>query len=149
MTVSILLVGNHGPLMGWIAARLGQEPDFRVVRVVAGASEAVQVLASQSADLLLMDADQVPDCGQTIEAFRASRARLRVILVAATDGDGVLEETLKAKADGLLLKNELVATLIPGVRRVVLGGACYPRSAEDRIEIGQSGASVPERPSAL
>ena len=149
MATDILLVGNHGPLMGWLTAKLEQEQDLRVVRVVARASEAVKVLARQFVDLVLADVDEVGAASApAIEALRTARAGLHVILVSTTDEGGVLEGALKAKADGLLLKGELVETLIPGVRRVLRGGACFPRSAEARIEIGRFGAAPAERRSA-
>jgi len=142
----ILLVGSHAILMGAIAARLEHELHCVVVGVVATPRQAVEKLIEQAADIVLIDADSGWTHGDgRIDALYAARPGVHIILISATIEDALVECALMSGVHGILLKEELPATLGKVIHEVLAGGACFPPAVRSRIIVDGSGMRLATR----
>ncbi len=142
----ILLVGSHAILMGSIAARLEYEFHCTVVGLVATPPEAVEMLAEQAADIVLIDADEEGANGDDhVAVLCAACPDVCVILISTTIDDANVARALKAGVRGFLLKNELPTTLAEAVHEVLTGGVHYPPQMKSRIVVGGSEIRLTKR----
>lgn len=143
----ILLVGNHGPLMDSISARLAWQSSFCVSGILATPEAAVAVVRREPVDLVLFDIDSTVaewpwDSGLLRELF----ALANVILLSAIIEDRALAWALDAGVSGLLLKRELSEEIVPAIQEVLAGGSWFSEDVRERIVVDANGARL-EAPS--
>jgi len=138
----IYVVDDHGLVREGIESVLSREPDFRVVGSAGSADEAIGPLIENRPDVVLMDIDMPGlSCFDAIQIIRSRAEQTRVILVTAHEHDEYLEQALKVKANGYVLKNEGMAALVKAIRDVMNGRLHFSPEIMKRLVI-QSGQEV-------
>jgi DNA-binding NarL/FixJ family response regulator len=132
--IRILLVDDHPVVLDGLEAILSTQDDFEVVAMAASGAQALEVLAAQTPDVVLMDL-QMPgmDGVETIRRARELSPDLRVIVFTAYDTDENILEALRAGARGYLLKGAPRAEVFSAIRVVHGGGSLLEPSIALRL----------------
>lgn len=131
MTIRVVLVDDHAIVRTGLKAVLGAAPEIEVVGEASGGVEAVALLASTPADVVVMDISMTE--GDGIAATRAIVARgdqsPRILVLTMHAEEAYLEPVLEAGASGYLVKSTADRELVEAVRAVARGEVYVQPSA--------------------
>lgn len=122
--VRVAIVDDQQLVRAGFRALLDAQPDLTVVAEAGSGTEAIEVLAAVSADVVLMDI-RMPGMNG-IEATRLLRAGPdppEVLILTTFDVDDHVFDALEAGAAGFLVKDTPPVQLIEAVRAAAAGGA--------------------------
>ena len=123
MTIRVVLVDDHAIVRTGLKAVLGAAPEIEVVGEASGGNEAVALLGTTEADVVVMDLSMADGDGmaatRTITQDKAQHARVLVLTMHAEEA--YLEAVLEAGASGYLVKNIADRELVDAVRAVARG----------------------------
>ncbi len=143
----IILVGEHAILMGAIAARLEYEHHCTVTDLAATPQQVAEMLATQPADILLMDIDgETTDWLESVAALRVACPSLRIICIGSAFEDRQINLLLEAGVNGFLAKDDLPVKIGTAIREVLNGGAYLPEDVRSRIIVEDGGVRLGSRP---
>jgi DNA-binding NarL/FixJ family response regulator len=123
--IRVLLVDDHALFREGLARLLAAEPEFEVAGSCGTVEEALDVLAGQGVDIVLLDVDLGTERGSAF-LLRARQAGYagRVLVVTAGLTDAEAAFFLHAGAAGIFHKHDAPAVLLRSIRRV-LGGEAF------------------------
>lgn len=134
--IDLLIVDDHGLVRDGVSGMLACEKDFRVVGVAANADEAITKVLETHPDIVCMDIDMPGlSCFDAIQIIRSRAPETKFILVTAYEHDEHLEQALKVKVNGFVLKDEGIAALADAVRDVAAGRVHFSPDVMDRLVI--------------
>ncbi len=123
MTIRVVLVDDHAIVRTGLRAVLGAAPEIEVVGEASGGVEAVALLATTAADVVVMDISMTE--GDGIAATRAIVGRgersPRILVLTMHAEEAYLEPVLEAGASGYLVKSTADRELVEAVRAVARG----------------------------
>ena len=123
MGIRILLAEDHKIVRQGLRSLLERECDLEIVAEAETGGEAITLAAQLQVDLVLMDLT-LPDMSG-IEATRRIVSELpgvRVIALTMHSDKRFISETLKAGAQGYLVKESATLELVAAIRLVAAGG---------------------------
>ena len=142
--VRVLLVDDHALVRSGFAMVLSVEDDIEVVGQAADGRAALDALAENPADVVLMDVQMPVMDGIAATAEIVAAGLAKVIILTTFDRDDYLFDGLAAGASGFLLKNADPSDLAEAVRAVADGHALLAPEATlkviDRLTQTTSGA---------
>ncbi|GAA4963175.1 response regulator [Actinoplanes utahensis] len=154
--ISVVLADDQALVRAGFRALLDAEPGIEVVGEAADGLRAVEVVAAQRPDVVLMDI-RMPG----VDGLEATRriaadpalAGTRVVILTTFELDEYVFEALRAGASGFLVKDTEPVDLLRGVRAVAAGDALLSPSVTRRV-IGSfvsaaAGGRTPEPPREL
>ena len=120
--IRILLVDDHALFRESVSRVLAAEPDIRIVHC-ASIREALQLLAQQSYDLVLLDHDLGSErASQFLPAARQTGFDGKVLVVTAWVSDTEGRRLMRQGVSGIFLKEGPLGLLIESIRTVAAGG---------------------------
>ncbi len=122
MNIRVVLVDDHAIVRTGLKAVLGAAPEIDVVGEAAGGNEAVTLLDSLEADVVVMDLSMAD--GDGIGATRKitkGEGGPRVLVLTMHSEEAYLEAVLEAGASGYLVKSAADRELVDAVRAVARG----------------------------
>lgn len=119
----VLIVDDQALVRSGFELMLSIEDDIEVVGSAADGREALDLLESTGADIVLMDVEMPGMDGIEATARITSASRARVIIVTTFGREDYLFDALRAGASGFLLKNADPDDLVEAVRKVAGGHA--------------------------
>ncbi|HIC90264.1 MAG TPA: response regulator transcription factor [Anaerolineae bacterium] len=122
--ISVLLVDDHTLFRDGLASLLRTRPTVEVVGGAADGEEALRLARELLPDLVLMDVRMSGMGG--LEATRRLKAELpevKVVMLTMSEDDQDLFESIKAGAQGYILKNTPAEELFGFIERVFAGQA--------------------------
>lgn len=129
--IRVVLVDDQTLVRSGIRGLLALTADIRVVAEAGNGVEAVPVIATANADLLLLDV-RMPQCSG-IELLRQQQGRLPpTILLTTFDDDDTLFDGMRAGAKGFLLKDISLERLAEGIRSVAAGQTLFRPGLTER-----------------
>ena len=136
MTVRVLLADDQELVRTGFRLILESEPDIEVVGEVSDGRAAVEAAIRDRPDVVLMDI-QMPGV-DGIEATRRLTARLgtyapRILILTTFDLDEYVFESLRAGANGFLLKDLAASQLGTAIRMVAAGEALLAPTVTRRL----------------
>ncbi|MCL1923608.1 MAG: response regulator transcription factor [Propionibacteriaceae bacterium] len=148
----IVLVDDQQLMNAGVRMIIDSQDDMGVVGEASTGSEAVALLATIEADVVLMDV-RMPDM-DGIEATRHILAQAppesqgpKIIILTTFDVDEYLLAAIHAGASGFLLKNAPPQDLLAAIRTVHHGDAVIaPSSTKRLIDFVAAGVPMPSRP---
>jgi two-component system, NarL family, response regulator LiaR len=122
--ISVLIVDDHAIVRQGLRTYLDLQPDIEVVGEAASGNEAVRVVRDTLPDIVLMDL--VMPNGDGVEATRMVKdlsPSTRVIVLTSFSEDEKVFASIKAGAQGYLMKDVLPQDLVRAIRTVHRGEA--------------------------
>lgn len=122
MKIRILLVDDHALFRDSVSRLLADEPDFEIAGTCGTLDEAIAILSSRPADIVLLDLDLGGRRGAGFFERAASipfRGQVLIVTAAASDLDAV--ELVRHGARGIFLKESPPALLAKSIRQVMSG----------------------------
>lgn len=132
--ITVFLVDDQALVRSGFALLINAEDDLEVVGEAADGQQAVDALAHQRADVVLMDIRMPRMDG--IEATRRILARPqppKILILTTFDLDEYVYTGLQAGASGFLLKDARPTELLSAIRNVAAGDAVVAPSATRRL----------------
>ena len=118
----ILIVDDHALFRVGIANILSQQPDFEIVGEAEDSRSAVDRALETSPNLILMD-HSLPAPGgiETTQRIKRELPSTAIIVLAVSEDEDALFESIKAGAAAFILKDVAPDDLVTIIRRVVAG----------------------------
>lgn len=120
MTIRLLIVDDHGVLRAGLIALLNAETGMEVVGEAGDENAAVTQAIEKEPDVVLMDIS-MPD-GGGIEATRRIKQlspKSRVLILTVHEDKSLMEEAIRAGANGYILKRAIKDQLISAIHTVM------------------------------
>ena len=134
--ISILVVDNHGLIRDTVSGMLEREQDMCVLGIAENADEAIRKVLELKPELVLMDIDMPGiSCFDAIQIIRSRVPSTKFILVTAFANDEYLDQALRVKVNGFVLKSEGLGALAEAVRRVASGQMHFSSEVMGRLVV--------------
>lgn len=118
----IAIAEDHTILREGLRALLTSEPDFDVVCEAGDGRDAIQCIETHQPDLILMDLSMPRMNGlEAIKEIKKRSRKTRVIALTVHKSEEYVLATLRAGADGYLLKDTTHSELVSAIRHVLSG----------------------------
>ena len=118
----VVLADDHAVVRTGYRRLLELEDDMEVVADFADSDAACAWFASHDADVLVLDLSMPGRGGlETLARVKARRPGLRVLVFSMHDSPAMVDQALRAGADGYLTKSSEPDALIDAVRRAARG----------------------------
>jgi DNA-binding NarL/FixJ family response regulator len=122
--ITISIIEDQRDMRESLVACLGSAPGLRCVGAHASAEEALQKIPNENPDVVLMDINLPVMSGiQCVARLKELRPSLQVLMLTTYDDGDVIFDSLRAGANGYLLKNMPQEELLQAVQQVHAGGA--------------------------
>jgi DNA-binding NarL/FixJ family response regulator len=121
-TQRILIVDDHALLRAGLRALLSQDPGIEIVGEAADGREAVRAVGQLAPHLVLMDLSMPEMSGmEAITEIKRRYPEVRVLVLTLHRGENYVHESLKAGADGYILKDATQEEFRVAIRSVLAG----------------------------
>src|SRR5580692_2640306 len=118
----ILVVDDHPIVRQGLALLINREADMVVCGEAEEAMGAMHVLASARPDVLILDISlNGPDGLDLLKSVRATHPALPVLILSMHDESIYAERSLRAGANGYIMKQEATEKVLVAVRRILTG----------------------------
>lgn len=145
-TLRILVVDDHQLVRDGVCGLLAREPEFDVIDSATNAGEAISKAIESRPDIILMDIDMPGiGCFDAVQIIRSRVPQAKVILLTGHDHDEYLEQAIRSKANGYVMKHDGVNALVEAVRNVAADRVHFSPLVLDRIQIKETEIAL-ERP---
>lgn len=124
--IKIIVVDDHQVVIDGVRLMLSDEPGIEVMESFLTAKEAIQYVDSNPTDLVVMDInmpgiDGVTACKQLKEKFPV----IKVLLLTMMKEASLVKRSLKAGADGYLLKHAGRDEIVQAIKSIYRGGTFH------------------------
>jgi DNA-binding NarL/FixJ family response regulator len=145
--IRLLLVDDHSLFRESLSRLLDSEPDFAVVANCATTGEALQAIAANEIDLMLLDYDLGKDNGlDFIQKVRTAGYGGRIFIITAGMTDAESVRALGLGVCGIFLKHSPPALLCEAIRKVMAGESWIDqRCIQSLVRAVSSAAGQPPR----
>jgi DNA-binding NarL/FixJ family response regulator len=133
--IRVAIVDDHPVVRQGIGALLGSHPDLAVVGAAGTVDEAIDLLAREAIDVLLLDIRLGADSGlRFLDAAAGARlasddparpATPAVVVLSAYDYPQYAEAALRLGAAGYVVKSAPLEELVDAIRRAAAGGMAF------------------------
>lgn len=132
--IRILIVDDHPVVLAGLTSMLGTQSGIEVVGAAQSGEEALDLLASKPADLVLLDLRMPGMSGiDTLWAFRRAKVSARTIVLTSFETDENIYGAVQAGAQGYLLKDTPQANMLEAIRAVHGGRRYLPPNIAARL----------------
>lgn len=119
---SVVIIDDHPLFRKGVHQLLDLEPALAVVAEASSGEEGVQLVAQHQPDLVLLDLNMKGMGGlKTLEAIKLRNPETRVVILTVSDTSDDLIGTIRAGADGYLLKDMEPEELLAHIKQAVFG----------------------------
>ena len=135
--VKILIVDDHPLIQQGIKALLADEGKFDISTEVNNAEDALQKLAVEHFDLVIMDI-KMPGMGgvQATREITSKHPGVKILASSMLEDKHYIEEMLKAGAQGYVLKNATSREMLNAIN-TIMGGQTYFSQGVSSIMMSQ------------
>ncbi|HEY5345803.1 MAG TPA: response regulator transcription factor, partial [Verrucomicrobiae bacterium] len=124
MSIAISIVEDQHDMRESLVEWLGGAPGLRCVGAHASAEEALRDIPGENPDVVLMDIN-LPNMNgiQCVSRLKERLPKTQVLMLTTYDEGDMIFDSLRAGANGYLLKNMPRKELVEAVQQVHAGGA--------------------------
>lgn len=124
MSIAIAIVEDQREMRESLAEWLGAAPGLRCVGAHATAEEALRLIPHENPDVVLMDINLTGMNGiQCVARLKERVPEMQVLMLTTYDDGDLIFDSLRAGANGYLLKNMPREELVHALQQVQAGGA--------------------------
>lgn len=132
--IRVLVADDHALFRRGLDLVLSGEPDIEIVGEAADGAEAIELAAQLAPDVVLMDVRMPRLSGiDAARAIRAARPSTRIVMLTVSDDEDDLYESVKAGANGYLLKEVSIEEVGDAVRAVARGQSLISPSMASKL----------------
>ena len=118
----VFLVDDHPIVRQGLALLINREADLMVCGEADGAPTALQEIASVAPDLIVLDISlDGPDGLEILKTIRMKDPILPVLVLSMHDESSYAERSLRAGANGYIMKQEATEKVLVAIRRILQG----------------------------
>src|SRR6266498_2264079 len=122
--ISISIIEDQSDVRESLVASLGSEPGIRCVGAHASGEEGLQQIPKENPDIVLMDINLPGMNGiQCVARLKKRLPKVQVLMLTTYDDGDLIFDSLRAGANGYLLKNIPQEELVLALQQVHAGGA--------------------------
>jgi DNA-binding NarL/FixJ family response regulator len=122
--ISISIIEDQSEVRENLVACLGDVPGFRCVGAHASGEEGLRAIPKENPDVVLMDINLPGISGiQCVARLKKRMPNLQVLMLTMYDDGDMIFDSLRAGANGYLLKNIPQEEMVQAVQQVHAGGA--------------------------
>lgn len=124
MSIAITIVEDQRDMRESLVEWLGNAPGLRCVGAHASAEEALKRIPNEHPDVVLMDINLSGMNGiECVSRLKESMPKTQVLMLTTYDDGDLIFDSLRAGANGYLLKNMPQEELVQALQQVQSGGA--------------------------
>jgi DNA-binding NarL/FixJ family response regulator len=139
-------VDDHGLFRESLSRLLQAEPELRIAGSCSNGPEALQLLATEPVDIVLLDYDLGDEHGLLfLDACKAQGHPCKVLMVTAGMSDGDTLRALERGASGIFLKHSPPGQLVEAIFKVMAGEMWLDSRAVRSVVAGASGKTEEQR----
>lgn len=142
--IRVLLADDHTLFRKGLAELLEQRGGISVAAIAGNGSEALQLLAREAPDVVILDLNMPPDGGlEVLRELRRNKWSGPVLILTVSDAEEDLAAALQAGAQGYLLKDMEPDDVVDAVQRAVRGETVVaPAMTLKLVNLLQGGGSA-------
>ncbi len=126
MSLRIVVVDDHLIVLDGLRRVIETEPGWQVVATCRSAAHAIEVVAAEPVDLVVLDLRMPEMSGlDLIRRLRADRPELALIVLTADISDEDLDEASRYRVNGIVLKEQAPIVLLDCIRAISAGGSSF------------------------
>ncbi|MCX7178312.1 MAG: two-component system response regulator NarL [Proteobacteria bacterium] len=131
---SVVIIDDHPLFRKGVHQLLDLEPSLEVVAEASNGEEGAQLVALHQPDLVLLDLNMKGMGGQkTLEAIKQHNPETRVVILTVSDTSDDLIGTIRAGADGYLLKDMEPEEVLVHIKEAVFGSTVISPGLAGRL----------------
>jgi len=145
----VVIVEDHTLLRAGLRALLAQDPDIEIVGEAENGHDAIKVIGAMSPHLVLTDLSMPGMNGiETIVDIKRRFPAVRVLVLTVHKTDEYIHESLRAGADGYILKDASHDELRVAIRSVLNGKTYLSPDIAAKVINGYLGSDKANAPSS-
>jgi DNA-binding NarL/FixJ family response regulator len=126
MSTRVLVVDDHPIFRDGLAALVTSMPDMTLAGTAADGAEAIEAVAQDDVDVVLMDLNLPGISGvEATERIAGTSSAPAVLVITMVDDDDTVVAALRAGARGYVLKGAPGEDIAAAIRTVAAGGAVF------------------------
>lgn len=126
MTLRIVVIDDHLIVLDGLRRLIEMESDCCVVATCQSALKALEIVATEEVDLVVVDLRMPGLTGlEFIREVRRDRPNLPLVVLTADFSDDDLAEALQYRVNGIVLKEQAPIALLECIRTVAAGGTYF------------------------
>lgn len=130
----VFVVDDHPIVRQGLALLINREADLIVCGEAEEAQTALDMIAAQRPDILIVDISlNGPDGIELVKLLRARSATLPVLVLSMHDELTYAERALRAGANGYIMKQEATERVLIAIRRILKGDVYLSDRAASRV----------------
>ena len=132
--IRLLMVDDHPVVRAGLNSMLRKQSSLKVIGSVHGGREALEFLANNTADVMLLDL-RMPNMDgiETLRSLQKLPAPPRVVILSNFEYDEEIYRAVEAGAMGYLLKDTSRDEIIAAIKAVHAGNTHFPKRIEERL----------------
>lgn len=125
-TIRVVLADDHVFVRDGIKSLLENEANIEVVGEAIDGADALEVLATSKPDLLIVDIRMPNLTGiEVVEKLRSENNTVKIIMLSMHESEEYVLKSIKAGADGYLLKGSSKEEFLKALHTVAAGGKYF------------------------
>jgi DNA-binding NarL/FixJ family response regulator len=126
VSLRIVIVDDHLIVLDGLRRMIETEPGWHVVATCRRAAQAIEIVAQEPVDLVVLDLRMPEMSGlELIQRLRRDRPELPLVVLTADISDEDLAETSRYRVNGVVLKEQAPIVLLDCIRTVIAGGTYF------------------------
>ncbi len=132
--IRVLLADDHPVVRAGLNSMLRKQSGLRIVGTVHGGREALEFLAKEPADVMLLDL-RMPNMDgiDTLRALHKLLSPPKVVILSNFELDEEIYRAVEAGAKGYLVKDTSRDEIIAAIKAVHAGNTHFPKRIEERL----------------
>lgn len=126
VSLRIVIVDDHLIVLDGLRRVIETEPGWQVVATCRSAGQAIEAIAAEPVDLVVLDLRMPEMSGlDLIRRIRRDQPGLALVVLTADISDEDLAEASRYRVNGIVLKEQAPIVLLECIRTVIAGGTYF------------------------
>jgi DNA-binding NarL/FixJ family response regulator len=148
--MKILMLDDHAVILGSIAPMLSKEPDIEHVESVGSYEQGIAAIAADRYDVALLDIELPEKSGLEFgRACMEKQPECKVVFLTGNLDRANVEEAIRIRANGYLLKTIDTRDLVSSIRLVSRGIDVYHDSVSNLLQVASLDVVATHEPDSL